>query len=82
MYNIYLNITDSQNGQFKLLKGAIKPMGFRSSLGWSNPAIWCDLEWFGNRKCPNLVSNEKNPGWFGYIGDYTIQLYRDYNKPW
>ena len=27
------------------------------------------------------MSNEKNPGWFGYIGDYTTQLYRDYNKP-
>ena len=27
------------------------------------------------------LSNENNPGWLGYIGDYTIQLYRDYNKP-
>ena len=27
------------------------------------------------------VSNEKNLGWLGYIGDYTTQLYRDYNKP-
>ena len=27
-------------------------------------------------------SNEKRaPGWLGYIGDYTTQLYRDYNKP-
>ena len=23
----------------------------------------------------------KNPGWLGYEGDYTIQLYRDYKKP-
>ena len=30
--------------------------------------------------CFNL-SNEKAAGCFGYIGDYTIQLYRDYNKP-
>ena len=22
----------------------------------------------------------KNPGWLGYVGDYTTQLYRDYNK--
>ena len=29
----------------------------------------------------NHVSNEKNPGWLDYIGDYTTQLYRDYNKP-
>ena len=27
------------------------------------------------------VSNEKNPGWLGYVGDYTTQLYRDYNEP-
>ena len=26
------------------------------------------------------VSNEKKPGWLGYIGDYTTQLYRDYNN--
>ncbi len=29
----------------------------------------------------SLLSNEKKPGWLGYIGDYTTQLYRDYNKP-
>ena len=28
----------------------------------------------------NHLSHEKNPGWLGYIGDYTTQLYRDYNK--
>ena len=32
------------------------------------------------------LSNEKNPGWLGYIDidlyrDCTTQLYRDYNKP-
>ena len=27
------------------------------------------------------LSNEKKPGCLGYIGDYTTQLYRDYNKP-
>ena len=26
------------------------------------------------------LSNEKNLGWLGYIGDYTTQLYRDYNE--
>ena len=30
---------------------------------------------------PNHLSHEKNPGWLGYIGDYTTQLYRDYNRP-
>ena len=24
------------------------------------------------------LRHEKNPGWLGYIGDYTTQLYRDY----
>ena len=28
------------------------------------------------------MSNEKRaPGWLGYIGDYTTQLYGDYNQP-
>ena len=27
------------------------------------------------------MGKEKNPGWLGYLGDYTTQLYRDYNKP-
>ena len=26
------------------------------------------------------MSNEKNLGWLGYIGDYTTQLYRDHNE--
>ena len=29
----------------------------------------------------NHMSNEKNLGWLGHIGDYTTQLYRAYNKP-
>ena len=28
-----------------------------------------------------LLSNEKNLRCLGYIGDYTTQLYRDYNEP-
>ena len=27
------------------------------------------------------LSHEKNPGWLGYIGDYTTQLCGDYNEP-
>ena len=27
------------------------------------------------------LSNEKKRGCLGYIGDFTTQLYRDYNKP-
>jgi len=26
------------------------------------------------------LSNEKKPGWLGYRGDYTTQLYRDYKE--
>ena len=26
------------------------------------------------------LSHEKNPGWLGFIGDYTIQLYGGNNK--
>ena len=29
----------------------------------------------------SYLSNEKNPGCLGYRGDYTTQLYRDFNKP-
>ena len=29
----------------------------------------------------NHLSNENNLGCLGYFGDYTTQLYRDYNKP-
>ena len=31
--------------------------------------------------CKQHVSNEKKTGCWGYIGDYTTQFYRDYNKP-
>ena len=34
----------------------------------------------GSKKASSM-SNEKHPGWLGYIGDYTTQVYRDYNKP-
>ena len=27
------------------------------------------------------MSIEQNPGWLGYIGDYTTQLCWGYNKP-
>ena len=27
------------------------------------------------------MSSEQNPGYLLYEGDYTTQLYRDYNKP-
>ena len=34
----------------------------------------------GSHVCPRIVAHQ-NPGWLGYIGDYTTQLYRDYNDP-
>ncbi len=36
------------------------------------------IQW--NVNCWDM-SNEKYLGWLDYIGDYTTQLYRDYNKP-
>ena len=27
------------------------------------------------------LSHEKYPGWLGYIGDYTTQVFRDCKKP-
>ena len=38
------------------------------------------LRWLVFRMVVYLLGNEKNLGWLGYIGDYTTQLYRDYNK--
>ena len=35
----------------------------------------------GENPSKTYMSNEKNPGCLGYIGDYTTQLYRDCNKP-
>ena len=37
--------------------------------------------WHEKLRLYPLGSNEKKPGWLGYIGDYTTQVYRDYNKP-
>ena len=39
--------------------------------------------WFFREKMIKwmYMINEQNPGWLGYIGDDTTQLYRDCNKP-
>ena len=34
----------------------------------------------GNLKSTPTVEQWKKTGWLGYIGDYTTQLYGDYNK--
>ncbi len=40
----------------------------------------CKMSWY--IFCLKIkLSNEKNPAWLGKIGDYTTQLYRDYDKP-
>ncbi len=36
---------------------------------------------FPNTQALGQLSNEKYPGCLGYMGDYTTQLYGDYNKP-
>ncbi len=40
------------------------------------------LQILGQVSAQTHLSNEKNPGCFWYIRDYTTQLHRDYNKPW
>ena len=46
-----------------------------------------EVQWLGSfqvlieREVFKDVSHEKNPGWLGYKGGYTTQLYRDYNTP-
>ena len=55
----------------------------------SSPGEGTDAEFFtargrhliGSLEMISHESHEKNPGWLGYTGDYTTQLYRDYNKP-
>ena len=45
------------------------------------PCICLDETSLLSEPLPQIqVSHEKNPGWLGFIGDYTIQLYGDYNK--
>ncbi len=61
---------------------------------WLQIIFCCLKSWFGEgrgeSRFPTLdtmkkiifsVGSEKNPGCLRYIGDYTIQLYGDYNKP-
>ena len=28
-----------------------------------------------------MMRHDQNPGWLGYIRDYTTQFYRDYSEP-
>ena len=59
--------------------------GIRPGFSW---LTW-DVFWRNPVKSGKLlrkelkqhVSHEKNPGWLFGIGDYTTQLYGDYNKP-
>ena len=50
-----------------------------ADFGFQDSSRLRRLQHTNNWSCQ--LSNEKNPGWLGYIGDYTIQLYRDFNKP-
>ena len=42
--------------------------------------FWWDHQG-GLTRDSRVRSNEKNPGWLFDIGNYTTQLYREYNKP-
>ena len=48
-----------------------------SFWGCFGDGVVCSKGYVGNFH----LSNEKNPGCLGYVGDYTTQFYRDYNKP-
>ena len=62
------------NGLFHLLINGV-------FLGVKKPTDPITFDPFTSVQDDIQVSNEKNPGWLGFIGDYTAQLYRDYNKP-
>ena len=40
---------------------------------------WVDINQKNDLK--NRWAMKKEPGWLGYIGDFTTQVYRDYIKP-
>ena len=48
---------------------------------WCFFFVVCVFFFVGWRKEQQQMSNEKHPGWLGYVGDYTSQSHRDYNKP-
>ena len=46
---------------------------------WAHlPSVSRNQAWHGQGI---FLSNENYPGWLGYVGDYTTQLYGDFNKP-
>ena len=75
---------------YPLVKGlSISPLleefDFKLHKNWNHrPQGWQFMGFFFSLKNVELVgkhmSHEKHPGWLGFIGDYTIQLYGDYNK--
>ena len=44
------------------------------------PMVWT-IHFLWGRFAYSQVSSVENPGWLFDIGDYTTQLYGDYNKP-
>ena len=75
---VFLQHLDSNDSFLYLhnrLVGFLAPHGFLNSE-FKSGKFCVDQEWF-----ESYLSNEKNPGCLGYIGDYTTQLYGDYNKP-
>ena len=56
--------------------------GFVHSSAWLAWPVWAPKTDFPDLPgCQFQVINEKHLGCLEYIGDYTTQLYRDYNKP-
>ena len=79
---------------FKLLstytaKRNVSPYVFFAETSWSlqEPSKEIEIFWtsstdeFRVADVSSQLSHEKNLGWLGYIGDYTTQVYGDYNEP-
>ena len=77
-----------QMGRIKLKQGEVRRKGGTYFNSTSRPEA-CQSDYLDLLFPPQKtdkdnwkhLSHEKNPGWLGYIGDYTTQLYGDYNKP-
>ena len=84
----FIEIVPSQKSQKDPSRPNFCPFGrIGNPLHWSSTIIhvvlfFLDFEGdFNPHICPIQMSNEKNPGCLGYIGDFTAQLYGDYHKP-
>ena len=72
-------LKDHETGQHKTLAETIRRAACFGTLNWMDVTNQ-DMKDFlvGN---PYMSNEKRAPGWLFDIGDYTTQLYRDYNEP-